>query len=117
MLSPVLLALAAGWLRAHRAGEDQRRVPRARPWPSTTVAAISEQWPSVYEASGTVRARTVAVVSAKVMGYVREVRFQVGDRVREGQPLVTLEARDLEAGARRADAGVEEAKAARARSG
>jgi multidrug resistance efflux pump len=42
------------------------------------------------------------------MGYAREVRAQTGDRVREGQPLVVLEARDLETSVARAEAGGEE---------
>ena len=37
---------------------------------------------------------------------------QVGDHVREGQPLVTLDARDLEANVRRAEAGREEVRSA-----
>ena len=111
VFTPVLLALLlAGCGRP--APEKTNAASPAPPVAVTIVPTVSEQWPSVYEASGTVRARTVAVVSAKVMGYVREVRFQVGDRVREGQPLITLEARDLEAGARRAAAGVQEAQAA-----
>src|SRR5438067_12004937 len=69
-----------------------------------TVAAAEEEWPLVYEATGTVRARTSAVISAKLMGYVREVKVQTGDRVREGQLLVILDARDLESGSRRAAA-------------
>ena len=111
LLSPVVAALLLAAC-GRPAPEKTEAAPAGAPVAVTTAAAASEQWASVYEASGTVRARTVAVISARVMGYVREVRFQVGDRVREGQPLVTLEARDLEAGARRATAGVEEARAA-----
>ena len=70
-----------------------------------TAAVAPQQWPDVYEATGTVRARTAAVISSKVMGYVREVAVQVGDRVSEGQLLVTLDARDLDANVRRAEAG------------
>ncbi len=111
ILSPVVVALVLVGC-GHSAPEKTGAPAPTAPVAVTAAAAASEQWPSVYEASGTVRARTAAVVSAKVMGYVREVRFQVGDRVREGQPLIVLEASDLEAGARRAAAGVEEAKAA-----
>jgi multidrug efflux system membrane fusion protein len=74
----------------------------------TAVAAASETWPSVYEATGTVKARASASVSSKLMGYVREVKAQTGDRVREGQLLVTLDARDLDAGSSRAEAAREE---------
>jgi RND family efflux transporter MFP subunit len=78
----------------------------------STVAAATETWPSIYEATGTVRARTAAVISAKLMGYVREVRVQTGDRVREGQLLVSLDARDLDVGTHRAEASREEVRTA-----
>jgi RND family efflux transporter MFP subunit len=79
------------------------------------VASVAaEQWPGAYEATGTVRARIAAVISAKVMGYVREVRVQAGDRVHDGQLLVSIDARDLEANYRRAEAAREEVRSAQA---
>ncbi len=77
-----------------------------------TVAVAEADWPSTYEATGTVRAKTTATISSKLMGYAREVRAQIGDRVREGQPLVVLDARDLETSVARAEAGREEVKSA-----
>jgi RND family efflux transporter MFP subunit len=64
----------------------------------------SQDWPDAYEATGTVRARTAAMISSRVMAYVRQVAVQVGDRVREGQELVMLDAQDLDANVRRAEA-------------
>jgi RND family efflux transporter MFP subunit len=46
------------------------------------------------------------------MGYVREVRVQAGDRVREGQLLVMLDTRDLDVSSRRAEAAREEVRTA-----
>ena len=77
----------------------------------STVSAANQTWPSTYEATGTVRARTSAVISAKLMGYVREVKVQSGDRVREGQVLLTLDARDLDVSTRRAEATRDEVHA------
>lgn len=77
--------------------------PPAIPVQTTTVSI--QEWPNVYQATGTVRARTAAVLSSKVMAYVRQVAVQVGDRVRDGQLLVTLESQDLDANVRRAEAG------------
>lgn len=93
--------------------ESMREPEAAASAPSTPVsiaAVASEQWPSIYEASGTVRARSSTLVSSKWMGYVREVKVQVGDRVREGQLLVVLDARDLDAAANRAAAASEEVR-------
>lgn len=70
----------------------------------STSTAETETWPSIYEATGTVRARTSAVISANLMGYVRQVKVQTGDHVREGQVLVTLDTRDLDVSSRRAQA-------------
>jgi RND family efflux transporter MFP subunit len=69
-----------------------------------TVPAASVEWPLEDVATGTVRARTATSISAKVMGYVREVRVGVGDRVREGQTLVVIEARDLDTAVDKVDA-------------
>src|SRR5437868_2968716 len=77
-----------------------------------TFAVTETDWPSTYEATGTVRAKTTATISSRLMGYAREVRAQVGDRVREGQALVVLDARDLETSVARAEAGREEMKSA-----
>jgi RND family efflux transporter MFP subunit len=76
-----------------------------------TFAAKSTEWPSVYEATGTVKARTSATLSSRLMANVEEVRVQAGDSVTAGQVLAVLDARDIDTGERRAAAAVEEAKA------
>ncbi len=42
------------------------------------VAVASVELPSVYEAVGTVRARTSAVIASQIMGSVREVKVRTG---------------------------------------
>lgn len=69
------------------------------------IATVSnEQWPVTYEATGTVRARSSTVISAKWMGYVREVNAHIGDRVSAGQMLASLDGRELDAASNRAAA-------------
>lgn len=80
--------------------------------PVQTLPVSLADVPAVYEATGTVRATTATVISSKVMGYVRDVKAQAGDRVQAGQPLVILDSRDLEAGYRQAEAAVGEARGA-----
>ena len=109
----LLLIPVAIWLTG--CGETPREKSAASLQPVvavSTVTASTEKWPSIYEAAGTVRARTSAVISAKLMGYVREVKVQTGDRVREGQVLVTLDTRDLDVSSRRAEAAREEIRTA-----
>ena len=74
------------------------------------VTTATEPWPAIYEATGTVRARSSAIIAAKWMGYVREVKVQVGERVRDGQLLVVLDARDLDARANQAAAARDEVR-------
>src|SRR5579863_5087945 len=93
--------------------QSETRVVSLQPPVSVeTVPAETEDWPLLYEATGTVRARTSAVIAAKWMGYVREVGVQTGDRVHEGQLLLSLDARDLDAGSKRAEAARDEVQAA-----
>ena len=108
----LLLIPAAIWLAGCGEAPKEKPVASSPPIAVSTVTAAIEAWPSIYEATGTVRARTSAVISAKFMGYVHDVKVQAGDRVREGQILVTLDPRDLDAGSRRAEAAREEVRTA-----
>lgn len=101
-----LVALAG----CERAPEKKETAAAPMPVVVEAVPVASGQWPAGYEATGTVRARTSAAISAKVMGYVREVRAQIGDHVREGQVLVVLDSQDLEAGYRQAEAASQEVR-------
>jgi RND family efflux transporter MFP subunit len=103
---------AAIWLTGCGEAPREKTAASSAPVAVSTVTAATETWPSVYEATGTVRARTSAVIAAKLMGYVREVKVQTGDRVREGQLLVTLDPRDLDVSSRRAEAAREEVRTA-----
>ncbi|MBZ2179399.1 MAG: efflux RND transporter periplasmic adaptor subunit [Acidobacteriota bacterium] len=80
--------------------------------PVTLTPLTISEWPDGFEAVGTVAARTVTTVAGRVMGTVMEVRVRAGDRVAAGQTLVTVDARDLEAAQRQAQAGLDEAKGA-----
>ena len=64
----------------------------------------TQQWPDMYEATGTVRARTAAVLSSKVMAYVRQVAVQVGDRVARANFWSPWMSQDLDVNVRRAEA-------------
>jgi len=77
------------------------------------VAVASVQLPTIYEAVGTVRARTSAVIASQMLGSVREVKVHIGDSVSPGQLLVTIDARDLDAAVRERQAAREEALSAR----
>ncbi len=103
ILVPILASVAM--LSGCGSSEPQPKAASDAPAIPVQTATVSiQQWPDVYEATGTVRARTATVLSSKVMAYVRQVAVQVGDRVQEGQLLVTLDSQDLDTKVRRAEA-------------
>src|SRR5579863_7418223 len=108
----ILAALAtSGCGSKQEASASNRTSP---PVQISTTPAIQAEWPSVYRATGTVRAKMSSQIAGRVMGYVREVRVNAGDRVHTGQTLVILDAQDLEVRERQADAARNEAQAAEA---
>ena len=107
MLVPMLAAVAL-WSGCGGSESQPKAAANAPAVPVQTATVSSQEWPVVYEATGTVRARTAAVLSSKIMAYVRQVAVQVGDRVREGQLLVTLDAQDLDTNVLRAQAAESE---------
>jgi RND family efflux transporter MFP subunit len=77
--------------------------------PAFEVAMASRT--SVLEASGTAGPWAEATLSTRLMGSVLEVTVREGDRVRRGQPLVRIDARDLDAKAAQVAASLAEAEA------
>src|SRR5579871_1430020 len=60
----------------------------------SVAPAVTPQW---LEVTGTVQAELEAPIASKVMGRVQNVLAKEGDRVRRNQPLIQLDAQDLEA--------------------
>jgi len=107
VIIPALWLTSCGSEPAPRATAAQ-----AAPMAIQVVAVAAQEWPVTYTATGTVRARTSGTVFSKLMAYVQQVTVQAGDHVREGQTLITLDTRDLDANVRRAEAGLAEAQSA-----
>jgi RND family efflux transporter MFP subunit len=97
VVSLCLMGLAA----CSEAPPDAHTTPTAAAVRVRVEPAATQSAPVLYEATGTVRARVSTAISSKLTAYVRDVKVQAGDRVREGQPLITLDNRDLDAAARR----------------
>ena len=95
ILIPLIVSVAM--LSACGGSEPHPKAASSAPAVPVQMATVStQQWPDVYEATGTVRARMATVLSSKLMAYVRQVAVQVGDRVHDGQLLITLDAQDLD---------------------
>lgn len=95
MLTPaagtVLLTLLAGACRP----DATPAVPGRAPQDGTPVAVVDSTIPDVLEAAGTAAAIRAATVSTRLMGSVTAVLVHEGDRVEQGQLMVSLDARDL----------------------
>ncbi len=100
------------WLAGCSEPPQEAKSSKAPPVAVSVVTVNEQSWPSIYEATGTVRARTSAVIAARMLGYVRDVKVQAGDQVQAGQLLVTLDARDLDVNASKAQAALEEVRGA-----
>jgi len=61
------------------------------------ITARVTQQPVYYEAVGTVTARTASTVASKLMGVVRAIHVQEGDLVKQGDLLVTIDQRQVQA--------------------
>jgi len=105
---PALLALAGC---GHKdAPAPPKTAPSTTAHSVSAVSASAVEWPVIREAAGTVRARTLASVSSRIMAYVREVHVQQGDAVRAGQVLLTLDTKELDSAQRQAEEAQREAK-------
>lgn len=63
----------------------------------------------IYEVSGTIRARTITTLSSRIMGEVSGIYVIEGDRVRQGQLLLTIDDRDYRERLTQAEAAYQEA--------
>lgn len=103
------VALAGCSGKKHEAGSKPTE-PTAVVTGITIETVKSGSMPETQEISGTVRARTSAVVSPRIPGTVNLLRVREGDRVRKGQLLLQLDAQENQAAAAGAAAGIEEAR-------
>ncbi|MCB2155292.1 efflux RND transporter periplasmic adaptor subunit [bacterium] len=114
----VLLALAflgavmgylAGWFTPSVAPEHV--APPIRAAADETVAVEHVQEPVIEQATGTMRAKNETSVSPRITASIVSINVRSGDRVEEGDVLITLDDRDLVARVRQAEKSVMAAQA------
>ncbi|HET6420775.1 MAG TPA: efflux RND transporter periplasmic adaptor subunit [Geobacteraceae bacterium] len=111
----VACILVAGLLAGASGCGGEKGVPREEHpvVKGTTVEKVeSTVIPARFAATGTVRARNSAVLSARIQGTVSRILVKEGDRVQRGELLASLEATESTAGAAGAAYAVDEAKRA-----
>lgn len=72
--------------------------------------AVISQEPAYYEAVATINARTASTISSKLMGAVQAVHVHEGDRVKTGDPLISIDPRTVKAQREQAEAALREAR-------
>jgi RND family efflux transporter MFP subunit len=80
------------------------------PIPVETERVSLSNLPTYAEATGTVKSRTRADLSPKIVSTVRTISVHEGDRVVQGQILVTLDASDLQAQTAQSEAALRAAQ-------
>jgi len=73
-----------------------------------TMATVIQQ-PFIYEAVGTVQARTSSTLSSKIMGAVKTINVREGDFIKKGDLLVMIDDRQVSAQLQKAEAALAEA--------
>lgn len=113
----VLASLGLAMLLASGCNRNKDAVPATDKIAAVVKGAVVEtvvQQPleEILEASGTVRSRTAAIVSPRVPGTITVLNVKEGSRVKKGETLARLDARENLANAAAAEGGVEDARRA-----
>lgn len=85
--------------------------PEPKAAPVVAGQAVRGRMPIVLSAIGTVEASELVEIKTRISGLLRAVHFEEGQDVRQGDPLFSLDARDLEADLRAARADLDRSRA------
>ena len=94
-------------------GDDNKAIADNSPAVAVKVSSVSENSSNPFlTVSGKVEAAKSANISTRMMGYVDKIYVQVGDKVRNGQLLLSVNNVDVSAKLAQVNAGITEAQAA-----
>jgi RND family efflux transporter MFP subunit len=93
-------------------GEEKTETKDNRPTVSVKVSSPSALEGNFLNASGKVEAIQNANLSTRIMGFVNKVHVKVGDKVRKGQLLLSINSADINAQKAQVNASITEATAA-----
>ena len=104
MKQVTLIAVVAA-LGAACSGGGEAHEPAAQAAVDVQVAAAETRAiADTIDVGGTVKSGTVAVLTSRIVGQVREIKARPGDRVRAGAVLALLDGREMDANRDRAEA-------------
>lgn len=94
-------------------GKDKKEILNNEPAIAVKVGGISiDNQTEFVTASGKIEAKNSANISTRMMGYVTKLNVKVGQKVKEGQLLVSINNTDLQAKKAQVDASILQATAA-----
>jgi RND family efflux transporter MFP subunit len=112
MKKTILTLTIASIFTLFSCGGDSKEVADNSPAIKVQVNGTSNQSNSSFiTASGKIEAENSANLSTRMMGYVTKVHVKVGQNVRAGQPLVSVNNTDLQAKKAQVDASIIQAQA------
>jgi RND family efflux transporter MFP subunit len=104
ILGLIIIWMSYGFHARVQPGEAQYARPRLAGRPVVPVRTLTTV--ETISAVGTVRPRQKTEVASQLLATIQEVTVRAGDRVEAGQPLVTLDDREIQAQLREAEAAV-----------
>ena len=108
-----ILTFSIALLLASCGSEDKKATVDKSPAINVKVNQVEVNSNSPFlNVSGKIQATNSADLSTRMMGYVNKVHVNVGDKVRKGQLLVSINNADLQAKRAQVNAGITEATAA-----
>ncbi|WP_417238884.1 efflux RND transporter periplasmic adaptor subunit [Bizionia sp.] len=108
-----ILTLSIALLLASCGSEDKKAVADNSPAIVVKTSQVEANSNSPFlSVSGKIQAANSAELSTRMMGYVNKVHVNVGDKVRKGQLLVSINNADLQAKRAQVNAGITEATVA-----
>jgi len=90
---------------------DAVRAQAAQPVKARTVVLQASSVDSYIESPGHVSASHSAQIASRLTGYINQVNVDIGDRVKQGEVLLTIDSRDVDAKVRQARADIASARA------
>ncbi|MGA7954610.1 MAG: efflux RND transporter periplasmic adaptor subunit [Gloeobacterales cyanobacterium] len=115
-IAGIALVLAGGiWTTQHfsQSSPDNKTTQRTTvvPLAVETLTVRLKKLPDRLELSGTIQPVDSAVLSTRVMGRIKTLALQEGDRVKKGQVLAQIDVADIAAQSAQAQAGVGQSQA------
>lgn len=93
-------------------GDDKKPAPEKVPTLAVSVNSPESEKGSTLSLSGKIEAVNKAKLSTRMMGYVNRINVEIGDKVKKGQLLVSINNSDLKAKLAQVNAKITEAEAA-----